>query len=299
MTDKRIPVLDAKKASALLRWYFGEHTGTTLGFSVALLIFGGLFVNGLFQIILDGIIFWQGVLTLAPFPLLGFYILWKARQDLPKVHIGVEERTHPEEARALILFLSPLSSGSGNDTDMVRSLIEANGSPNHESFLSKALRDRFQGPWRMPLEAIAHHYAALDHLVTIPSSGHIDPQAGGSSNSKRSTHAIEADFHKLITCLTPAGGHPIALHPIAELGDRWQTGADFESVADLVECIEAAYGYLDHQGLNDADILVDITGGQKPSTIAGAIVALAEGRRFQYVSTHDWAITRYDVTYSV
>ncbi len=296
MTDKRTPALDARKASALLRWYFGEHTGITLGFSVALLIFGGLFVNGLFQIILDGITFWQGVLTLAPFPLLGCYILRKARQDLSRVHIGVEERAHPGKARALILFLSPLKSWARDDTDMVRGLIEANKPPDHESFLSKDLRKRFQGPWRMPLDAIAHHYPALEYLVTIPSADRIDHRTG---SSERGTHAIEADFHKLIACLTPASGHPITLHPIAKLDDRWRTGANFESIADLVGCIEAAYGYLNHQGLNDADILVDITGGQKPSTIAGAIVSLAEGRRFQYVSTHDLTIARYDVTYSV
>jgi hypothetical protein len=44
--------------------------------------------------------------------------------------------------------------------------------------------------------------------------------------------------------------------------------------------------------------MIDITGGQKPPSVAGSAVALEkEGRRIQYVSTRDFKIRSYDITY--
>jgi hypothetical protein len=44
--------------------------------------------------------------------------------------------------------------------------------------------------------------------------------------------------------------------------------------------------------------MIDITGGQKVPGVAGAVVALGEGRRFQYVSTRDYGVHTYDVMYN-
>lgn len=293
MSKKRSSLLDAKRASALLRWYVGEHTGKTLTFAIALLVSSGLFVNGAFQGILEIMPFWA---TLAPFPALAGYIIFRAKQDMQQLHIEVEENTHPAKVRALILFLSPPSSGEGrNDTELIHSLLASNGRNNAESFLSEATRNRFQGPWRMPLESISHHYPAISHISIIPSSDHIDQRSG---NVRPGTHEFESKFISLVEELTPNDGHPIIFHPLNRLGDEWQHGANFESVKELVKCLDAAYRHLEEQGISGRDILVDITGGQKPPTIAGAMMALAEGRRFQYVSTQDKAITQYDVTYA-
>jgi hypothetical protein len=62
-------------------------------------------------------------------------------------------------------------------------------------------------------------------------------------------------------------------------------------IAELLDLIE------DSRGLRASDILIDVTGGQKPTSIAGAAVALAEGRCIQYVSTRDYRVRVYDVTY--
>jgi len=61
--------------------------------------------------------------------------------------------------------------------------------------------------------------------------------------------------------------------------------------------VEFAYDVLSSLKIPNYDVLVDITGGQKVPTVAGAAVALADGRHFQYVSTHDYQVRTYDVTY--
>lgn len=62
--------------------------------------------------------------------------------------------------------------------------------------------------------------------------------------------------------------------------------------------MEDAYQYLKGTcGIKEDEILIDITGGQKVTTISGAIVALGAGRCFQYISTTDYSIKTYDIDY--
>ncbi len=55
------------------------------------------------------------------------------------------------------------------------------------------------------------------------------------------------------------------------------------------------------RGLPIQEILIDVTGGQKPNAVAATAVALAEGRRIQYVAkdpgTGAYRVKVYDVTY--
>lgn len=75
-------------------------------------------------------------------------------------------------------------------------------------------------------------------------------------------------------------------------------GVDFEDVTRLVDLVNSVYQRFYEQGIEDRDIMVDITGGQKVATIAGAAIALAEGRRFQYVSPRGgYKVHHYNVTY--
>jgi hypothetical protein len=76
-----------------------------------------------------------------------------------------------------------------------------------------------------------------------------------------------------------------------------ESSVDFENAQALVDAVEQAFDWLHDQQINDYEIMVDITGGQKVPTVAGAAVALGEGRRFQYVSTRDYKVCAYDITY--
>lgn len=50
--------------------------------------------------------------------------------------------------------------------------------------------------------------------------------------------------------------------------------------------------------LLDEEIIVDITGGQKLTAVAGSISAYGMGRIFQYVSTIDYSIKFYDIEHA-
>ncbi len=42
-------------------------------------------------------------------------------------------------------------------------------------------------------------------------------------------------------------------------------------------------------------MIIDVTGGQKPTSIAGALMTLYYDREFQYVSTQNYKVKSYDV----
>ena len=58
-------------------------------------------------------------------------------------------------------------------------------------------------------------------------------------------------------------------------------GVDFEKLQELFDVLEEIIQWLNDGGTKDYEIMIDITGGQKVPGVAGAAVALGEGRRFQ------------------
>lgn len=77
---------------------------------------------------------------------------------------------------------------------------------------------------------------------------------------------------------------------------NYERGVNFEDAPILVEAIDGAYHELS-QIYAAKRILIDVTGGHKITTVAGAAVSLAEGRLFQYVSTLDKQVAIFNVTY--
>jgi len=71
-------------------------------------------------------------------------------------------------------------------------------------------------------------------------------------------------------------------------------GVDFENMTSMISAIEDILHNLPHN-MDESDVIIDITGGQKTSSVAGALVTLADsGRRFQYVQTNEpYAVKSY------
>ena len=64
------------------------------------------------------------------------------------------------------------------------------------------------------------------------------------------------------------------------------SGVDFENVSDVVDTIEDIYANLPGD-MDITEVMIDITGGQKPNSVAAVMAVLAEyGREFQYVQTN-------------
>lgn len=66
-----------------------------------------------------------------------------------------------------------------------------------------------------------------------------------------------------------------------------EDGVAFEDVGALVETIEGVLHGLPAD-MDESDVIIDITGGQKPASVAGMMVSLVdEGREIQYVQTNE------------
>lgn len=128
--------------------------------------------------------------------------------------------------------------------------------------------------WEMPLLAIRHHAERLEQLYVFTSSG-------GSG-----THHQFQRFHDIV----------VATYPKLKVIELTGEGTDFENMAEVHKELDRLYGQFDHlKSYGADDIMLDITGGQKPNSIAGALATLAEGRRFQYVSTINKKVLCYDL----
>lgn len=216
------------------------------------------------------------------FPLLLGWLIRAARKARQRLRPVVKE-DRPQPVRGLILYLSVLQA------DHAEKLAD----PRREKLDLAGFRLRYErASWRMPVEAVAHHAGRLDYVVVIPSQG-----AKGSAEQL-------PRFRELLSELFPAAGFrrvDIGQIPPSHPGDGdYQGGLDFEGDSErLAAATDDAYDYLRGRGLEAKDILIDITGGQKTTSIVGSAVALAEGRRIQYVSTHDYGVRVYDVSYGM
>jgi hypothetical protein len=74
-------------------------------------------------------------------------------------------------------------------------------------------------------------------------------------------------------------------HPKASI-QCLNTPVDFEDFDELVNALEEAIRFLKEHGAQEKDIIIDVTGGQKTASIAGAVVTLTRETTFQYVRTN-------------
>jgi len=126
----------------------------------------------------------------------------------------------------------------------------------------------------MPFLAIRYHIERLEELYVFTSSG------------DSGTHHQYRCFHNVVT----------SNYPKLKIIELTGEGTDFENMAEVHKELDQLYAQLDSLHTFTADdIILDITGGQKPNSIAGALATLAEGRRFQYVSTVNKKVLCYDL----
>ena len=72
---------------------------------------------------------------------------------------------------------------------------------------------------------------------------------------------------------------------------------NFEDAKSVYKFLESVYRQLKQEGFMEDDIVFDVTGGQKAISIAGAMFAIPNDRHLQYVSTSDYTVKHYDLTY--
>lgn len=162
--------------------------------------------------------------------------------------------------KALIIFLSYLSNQ--NHINAVRGIKNINDLRNPPN-------DKI--PWRMPIEIIDKYKDTLKYVYVF-----------GSENGSYDQITL---FQGLVNTLFPN------INVI-----RHDQPLDFEDLEKNLKGIEDAYKKLKEEKIDEKDIIIDLTEGQKIQSAAVGFSSLAYDRIFVYVSTNTYDIIAFDIT---
>ena len=273
----------------LLRHFLGSTRPSVVVLAALSLSFLGWFADSLYGAVDSHLRWWLtgarppagGLWTLllaGPFLLVLIVLIVKAKKARRRHDFRVVGSSDPHGVRALVVFLSePEAELLPHDLELGGRLDEA------------STRAQIRGKWRMPAEAVAFHAFAPDSVLR-------DLIIVGSSGVKGSQPRA-ADFRRWLERLWPAGGRDVRLRLLEELlPEDVPAGVDVDDLESLVQVFDEIYRRLEHEGVSRHRVVIDITSGTKLVTAAGVAVALAEGRRFQYVD-RGYAVTLFDPTY--
>ena len=287
MTQPRAPGAASEQSRRIISHLLGSTQPLRIALVILTLISLGWFTDSLFEWLADigkwidgGQINnwrpWHRIFGVSFFIVLMLWLWGLARGASKRYRPRVAKDPSPAPVKTLILYLSALRPEQLPDSDAINALADLN-----------AFRDRLgDTAWRMPIEAIAHHQPRLQRVILISSSG----KHGSHQQTRQFTHLCQRLF-----------GDTATIDDLARLNNTWTAGIDFNDVERLTAATDDAHRLLERAGHSDHDILIDVTGGQKTNSIAGAAVALAEGRAIQYVAcdraSNSYQVIVYDVTW--
>ncbi|MDX9859209.1 MAG: hypothetical protein RBT76_15600 [candidate division Zixibacteria bacterium] len=231
---------------------------------------------------------------------------YRRRSFLPRTR-DIDDIANPPKRKHLLLFLSYLRaevleayrSGQLPWSEMKGSLtasLETVTRKKNDETATIDSRFRLQFPWEMPLRAIAHNLGELKSITIICS---------------RDSASQAKDFVKLLdgfdeirsdgVAITLLGIDGLSLEMIDARSDRVDSlgGLNFEGFNKLAEAIGFYLRKLSADGVRERDIVIDITGGQKPTSVVAAAVTFNRKVRCQYVQTNrPWNVVGYGIEMS-
>ena len=151
--------------------------------------------------------------------------------------------------------------------------LSRNDSDEEEILKFKTIDESGKNNYRMPLKAIDYHKKELEKIIIVCSE-----QSFGNKD-------------KFLKCVQNLFGKRLA-----DIVNE-QYINDFEDAKSVYEFLENIYNELKKEDFKENDIVFDVTGGQKAVSIAGAMFAIPNDRHLQYVSTSDYTVKHYDLTY--
>jgi len=254
---KKIPTtVEASRRKAL----FAEVVGISnpdFGSFVFLVLFLctlGWFTDTLLSLLqtLSGIVPWEGwsyyVVGLCPFFIVSGWG-WSRWRDARKQKVRLQATTRDVEPHAgVVLFLSNIRNPA-----QIEKLNVGDAS----------VLDKKGFIWKMCHYGLEKHSARLKKVWAVCSPESFDQYA---------------DFVRLFQPMFPQAEF---------LRANEDCGISFEDMEGVVSIIEDVLHTLPHD-MDESDVIIDITSGQKPNSVAGALVTLiSPGREFQYVQTND------------
>ena len=234
------------------------------GFSTFLIILAlsvvtGWFPDGLGVAVFDGE--WKrGLIMMLVSCFIVAFFVYVGVKYYSDLEFDVEEKK-PDKKKALLFFLSNVVISKTCDLE---SFLEDFLKENEGKSLSEIKSRINESPvsrWRMALEAVEYHLPELKKLVLLVS---------------RESFPQVPYFEKFFKSVLPQA---------SEVEVRIFKVDDFDDVEKVFDALKTAYRELYSERLKDRDVIIDVTGGRKPVSIAGALMTVAHpNREFQYVS---------------
>ncbi len=218
----------------------------------------------------------------------------------------------------LVLFLS----NEATDSENSRSFIQDDGRLHYrpkagtdrvftfDESITKSLdslsaienQHRVRWRWEMPLRGIAYQVGQQDSstlsTVTLVCSKESLPQAHLFAEVMREFLCKTAPAPKLQVLLRDGSGG-VRIEPLdAGATPKYdaESSWDFEDFNGLIEGLYGLIAAMGEQGIAENQIIIDVTGGQKTTSIAGASITINREVVIQYIQTNNKHEPRgYDV----
>lgn len=187
---------------------------------------------------------------------------------------SLSQKTGTYPHKVLFIFMSPANPLPKQDDTGCWVLESVQLSPRLEEVLWKQIPG-VSFPWQQTLRAINAHYVpgggGVEAIYLIGSKDERKDKPNGSHGQlDRAIELIRFYFPQLKTI---------------EARPRDQ-GVDFEDMKALLDLLRELMEEAKQAGYKEEDIMIDITGGQKTNSIAGALVTIHHPKlEFQYVGT--------------
>ncbi len=222
------------------------------------------------------------------------YLLIRQKEKIFRPRTRYISNEEAEEREHLILFLSNLPENL-EESDGVPDCLRL--SQDIDKDIEEIVKLK-QGPrplrwaWEMPLRAIQHHQIKLKTLTLICSRESIS-QVNLFVNicTRYRIKGLEKIF-----LLAREDSRPLIINLMTENGLSDLHGFNFQSFDELSQAMWYLMRAFRKDGFPECQIMIDITSGQKPTSIVGASMTFNREIKAQYVSTNKpWEVLSYDI----
>ncbi|MGC8734035.1 MAG: hypothetical protein ACP5RD_03215 [bacterium] len=257
---------------------FGKLNPKKFIIILVFIIFSSWLADGLYQLILfilsifkiENILFFNKLIFIQFVVPLGFFIwlYFKIKENLDKLDKikYTVKKVVPKDLKAIIIFLSKPNF----NLDLLKNINSIN------DFKKEEIKNK-KINWEVPTIVI---YKILNELKKDIKIIYVI-----LSYESKEYFIDFKDFIKRV----------LELKEIEILAN--ENPIDFENLETTIDTIDKAYELLNHKGLKNNQILIDITGGQKIQSTAGGFYASSYDRYFCYLSTNTKELHIFDVTH--
>ncbi|GAX62156.1 hypothetical protein SCALIN_C28_0360 [Candidatus Scalindua japonica] len=222
------------------------------------------------------------------------YLLIRQKDNIFHPRTRYISNEEAEEREHLVLFLSNLPKDL-EESDGVPDNLQL--SQNIDKDLEKIEKLKkgalpLRWAWEMPLRAIQHHQKKLKTLTLVCSKESISQVNLFAKIFERYR------FNNLdkIYLLAQKQGKPLLVDMFSEKDIADLNGFNFQSFDELSQAMWFLMRKFRKYKYSESQIMIDITSGQKPTSIVGASMTFNRVIKAQYVSTNQpWDVLSYDV----